>query len=412
MSAEANAGMYFGSYGGRFVPEMLLPALEELDRAYNACAGDRTFQKELADLLKNYCGRPTPLYYAENLTKHCRGAKIYLKLEGLAHTGAHKINNAVGQALLARRMGKKRLIAETGAGQHGLATATVAARFGLECKVFMGEVDIQRQQPNVFFMKLLGSEVAPVPYGSRTLKDAVNAALKYWIENLSDTYYLLGSALGPHPYPLIVRDFQSVIGREVREQIMEAEGRLPDTLVACVGGGSNSLGLFHAFLPQKEVAMIGVEAGGRGSGPGDNAVRFGNAGGRVGVAQGYRSYFIQDENGQLLPTHSISAGLDYAGVGPELAHLHDTGRITFTAVSDDEALAAVQALSRREGIIPAMESAHAVAYVLKLAPTLPKDHILIINISGRGDKDLFISARALDRRNWLDFLAAEVNRAE
>jgi tryptophan synthase beta chain len=288
----------------------------------------------------------------------------------------------------------------------------VAARFGLECKVFMGEVDIQRQQPNVFFMKLLGSEVVPVTYGSRTLKDAVNAALKYWIENLSDTHYLLGSALGPHPYPLIVRDFQSVIGREVREQIMEAEGRLPDTLVACVGGGSNSLGLFHAFLAQKEVAMIGVEAGGRGSGPGDNAVRFGNAGSRVGVAQGYRSFFIQDKNGQLLPTHSISAGLDYAGVGPELACLHDTGRVNFTVVSDDEALAAVQVLSRCEGIIPAMESAHAVAHVLKLAPTLSKDHLLIINISGRGDKDLFISARALDRRNWLDFLAVEVNRGE
>jgi tryptophan synthase beta chain len=412
MNNETSDIHYFGPYGGRFVPEMLRPALEELNQAYLSCRNDKAFQRELAGLLKNYCGRPTPLYFAGNLTRHCGGARIYLKLESLAHTGAHKINNAVGQALLARRLNKKCLIAETGAGQHGLATATVAARFNMSCKVFMGEVDMRRQHPNVFFMKLLGAEVVPVTDGSRTLKDAVNAALKYWLENLVDTHYLLGSVLGPHPYPLIVRDFQSIIGREVREQIMEVEGRLPDTLVACVGGGSNSIGLFHAFLDQKQVAMIGVEAGGRGSGPGENAVRFKSAGGRVGVAQGYRSYFIQDDNGQLLPTHSVSAGLDYAGVGPELAYLHDTGRVSFTAVSDDEALAALRELSRCEGIIPALESAHAVAHVLKLAPALPKDHLLVINISGRGDKDLFISARALDRRDWLDFLANEVNRAQ
>lgn len=407
MSNQEIDKRYFGPYGGRFVPEMLIPALDELEEAYEKNQQDEDFQAELLHLFKNYTGRPTPLSYAENLTRSLGGCKIYLKLEGHAHTGAHKINNVIGQALLAQKMGKKTLIAETGAGQHGMATATVAAKFNMKCKVFMGEVDIKRQYPNVFGMRMLGAEVIPVSFGTRTLKDAVNAALKYWIENLEDTHYLLGSALGPYPYPKIVRDFQSVIGREVRSQIAEVENKLPNVLVACVGGGSNSIGLFHPFLDQEEMEFYGVEAGGTGPGPGNHAVRFsGDA--RVGIVQGYKSYFLQDENGQVAATHSISAGLDYAGVGPELAYLHDMDRIQFKSVTDSEALDAYQRLSREEGIIPALESSHAVAYAIKLAPKLPKDQIMVINISGRGDKDIFITAPEIDRERWIEFLKNEV----
>ncbi|MCP4218546.1 MAG: tryptophan synthase subunit beta, partial [bacterium] len=394
---------YFGRYGGRYVPEMLVPALDELEAAYSTYKDSADFREELTHLFNTYAGRPTPLYFAENLTNKCKGAKIYLKLESLTHTGAHKINNVLGQALLARRMNKSCIVAETGAGQHGVATASVAAKFGLKCKVFMGVEDIRRQYPNVFSMKMLGAEVVPVPDGTGTLKDAVNAALKYWIQHLDDTYYLLGSALGPAPYPTMVRDFQSIIGREVREQIMNYEGRLPDSLVACVGGGSNSIGLFHPFLEDEGVEMFGVEAGGRGKLRGEHAVRFGENP-TVGVLQGYKSYFIQDQHGQVQPTHSISAGLDYAGIGPELAQLHDIKRINFAGVRDDEALAGYRELCRSEGIIPALESSHAVAYCLKLAPTLPKDSLMVVNISGRGDKDLFITADAVDHENWHRFL--------
>lgn len=398
----------FGPYGGRYVPEMLVPALEELERGYRGFRDDPEFTAELAGLARNYCGRPTPLYFAENLTRELGGCKIYLKLESLAHTGAHKINNALGQTLLAKRLGKTRIIAETGAGQHGLASATAAARFGLKCSVFMGEIDVRRQYPNVYAMKLLGAEVIPVADGTRTLKDAVNAALKHWIQNLKDTHYVLGSALGPFPYPAMVRDFQSVIGREARAQIMEAEGRLPDHLVACVGGGSNAMGLFHPFLGERSVRFHGVEAGGRGPAAGDNATRLG-AEPRVGIAQGYKSYFLQDENGQIRDTHSVSAGLDYAGIGPELAWLHDRKTVEFTSVTDAGALDAFKRLARLEGIIPALESSHAVARAIELAPTLPADEIMIVNISGRGDKDIFITAMELDRDNWIAFLKSEAS---
>ncbi len=402
---------YFGKYGGRYVPEMLVPALEQLEEYYEQYRDEESFRRELGDLMANYSGRPTPLYYASNLTRRCGGCKIYLKLEGLNHTGAHKINNVLGQALLTKKMGKGTVIAETGAGQHGLATATVAAKMGLKCKVFMGEVDIRRQYPNVYAMKLLGAEVIPVTDGSRTLKDAVNAALKYWIEHLEDTHYLLGSALGPYPFPRIVRDFQSVIGREVGEQLDRFEQRGPDVLVACVGGGSNSIGLFHPFLREgsESIEFYGVEAGGRGPGAGENAVRFGGRG-RVGIVQGYRSYFLQDEHGQVLPTHSVSAGLDYAGVGPELANLHDAGKVQFDSVTDKEALEAFRLLCREEGIIPALESSHAVAYAMKIAPRYGSDKIMVVNLSGRGDKDIFITARELDKENWVKFLSEEVER--
>jgi tryptophan synthase beta chain len=399
---------YFGPYGGRFVPEMLIPALTKLEEAFFHWRDDPGFQNELDRLLRTYAGRPTPLYFAENLTRESGGCRIYLKMEGLTHTGAHKINNVLGQTLLAKKMRKTRLIAETGAGQHGLATAATAARFGLECKVFMGKVDMDRQYPNVFFMRRMGAEVIPVREGTRTLKDAVNAALKYWIEHVEETHYLLGSALGPFPYPLMVRHFQSVIGREVKRQMRKLEKRPPDVLVACVGGGSNSLGLFHPFLRQKSVRCVGVEAGGRGKGPGENAVRFGPSG-RPGILQGYKSYFLQDDSGQVLPTHSISAGLDYAGLGPELAHLRERGRVEFVSVDDREALEGMNLLCRREGILPALESAHAVAYGTKLARTLSRDQAMVINISGRGDKDLFITARALDGENWLEFLSRELS---
>ena len=380
---------HWGKYGGRFVPETLMAPLEELTVAYLASRDDESFQSELQHLLANYAGRPTPLFYAARLTEHSGGAKIYLKREDLLHTGAHKINNTLGQVLLARRMNKQRIIAETGAGQHGVATATVCALFGLNCVVYMGAEDMRRQALNVFRMQLLGAEVREVNAGSRTLKDAINEALRDWVTNVADTYYLLGSALGPHPYPLMVRDFQSVIGREARAQIMEQEGHLPDVLVACVGGGSNSIGLFHPFLADAAVKMIGVEAGGSGSELDQHAARFNaGGGGRPGVLQGTMSYVLQDQHGQVAATHSISAGLDYPSIGPEHAFLHDEGRVAYGSVSDDEALEAFQLLSKLEGIIPALESAHAVAHAIKIAGAMKRDQILVVNLSGRGDKDV------------------------
>jgi tryptophan synthase beta chain len=377
---------HFGPYGGRFVPETLMGPLQELEQAYREARVDARFQAELDELLRWYSGRPTPLSPAHRLSEHLGRGKIYLKREDLNHTGAHKINNALGQILLARRMGKTRIIAETGAGQHGVATATVAALFGMECEVYMGTEDMRRQSLNVFRMRLLGAKVTPVDSGSRTLKDAINEAMRDWVTNVSSTHYLLGSVLGAHPYPLMVRDFQSVIGREARVQIMEAEGRLPHLLIACVGGGSNAIGLFHEFLGEREVRMIGVEAGGRGTALGEHAARF--DGGRKGVLQGTMSYVLQDENGQIAGTHSVSAGLDYPAVGPEHAQLHDQGRVSYTAVSDDEALEAFRLLSRLEGIIPALESAHAVAELLKTGAELEKESIVVVNLSGRGDKDV------------------------
>jgi len=363
--------------------------LEELAAAFESARADESFREELDSLLRDYAGRPTPLFSVQRLTESAGGARIYLKREDLLHTGAHKINNTLGQILLARRMGKQRIIAETGAGQHGVATATVCALFGLDCVVYMGSEDMRRQALNVFRMRLLGAEVREVEAGSRTLKDAINEALRDWVTNVADTYYLLGSALGPHPYPLMVREFQSVIGRETRTQIMEKEGRLPDCLIACVGGGSNSIGLFHPFLADDSVRMIGVEAGGIGSELGQHAARFNaNGGGRPGVLQGTMSYVLQDERGQISTTHSISAGLDYPSIGPEHAFLHDSGRVEYTCVSDDEALEAFQTLSKLEGIIPALESAHAVAHALKIAREMKHDQILIVNLSGRGDKDV------------------------
>ena len=388
---------HWGRYGGRFVPETLMAPLEELTAAYEAARAEESFQQELDGLLRDFAGRPTPLFLAQRLTEHAGSARIYLKREDLLHTGAHKINNTLGQILLARRMGKARIIAETGAGQHGVATATVCALFGLECVVYMGAEDMRRQELNVFRMQLLGAEVRAVDSGSRTLKDAINEALRDWVTNVADTYYLLGSALGPHPYPLMVRDFQSVIGGEARAQILEKEGRLPDCLIACVGGGSNSIGLFHPFLSDQAVRMIGVEAGGTGSELGQHAARFNAAGGgRPGVLQGTMSYVLQDERGQIATTHSISAGLDYPSIGPEHAFLHDAGRVEYTSVSDDEALAAFQMLSRLEGIIPALESAHAVAHAVKVAREMKGDQILIINLSGRGDKDVDTVRENLD----------------
>ncbi len=386
MNYEPDEHGYFGEYGGRFVPETLVAPLDELTAAYYGVRDDGAFQAEFQDLLKNYVGRPSPLYYARRLSESLGGAKIYLKREDLNHTGAHKINNCIGQILLARKMGKKRIIAETGAGQHGVATATVCALFGLECLVYMGTEDMRRQEVNVFRMRLLGAEVRGVDSGSRTLKDAINEALRDWVTNVDTTYYLLGSALGPHPYPLMVRDFQSVIGREAREQIIEHEGRLPDVLIACVGGGSNSIGLFHPFL-NDDVQMIGVEAGGRSNTVGDHAARFMD-GGNVGVLQGTKSYLLQDDDGQIALTHSVSAGLDYASIGPEHAFLHDTGRIEYVSANDDQALSAFKTLSETEGIIPALESSHAIAHAIKIAPTMSRDQIMIVNLSGRGDKDI------------------------
>jgi tryptophan synthase beta chain len=388
---------HWGRYGGRFVPETLMAPLEELTAAYELACADAGFQGELDHLSRNFAGRPTPLFFAQRLTEYCGGARIFLKREDLLHTGAHKINNTIGQILLARRMGKRRIIAETGAGQHGVATATVCALFGLDCVVYMGAEDMRRQALNVFRMELLGAEVREVDTGSRTLKDAINEALRDWVTNVADTYYLLGSALGPHPYPLMVRDFQSVIGREARAQILEQENRLPDTLIACVGGGSNSIGLFHPFLGDESVSMIGVEAGGRGSELGQHAARFNhNGGGRPGVLQGTMSYVLQDDHGQIATTHSISAGLDYPSIGPEHAFLHDEGRVAYSSVSDGEAFDAFQTLSRLEGIIPALESAHAVAHALKVAPGMTRSQIMIVNLSGRGDKDIDTVREQLD----------------
>ena len=384
---------HFGPYGGRFVPETLMHPLEELAAAFEEAKQDPAFKQEFERLLDSYVGRPTPLMFAERLTEHLKGARVYLKREDLCHTGAHKINNAIGQALLARRMGKTRVIAETGAGQHGVASATVCALMGLKCVVYMGTEDMRRQELNVFRMRLLGAEVVGVESGSRTLKDAINEALRDWVTNVGDTYYLLGSVMGPHPYPEIVRDFQSVIGREARRQILEAEQRLPDLLIACVGGGSNSIGLFYDFIGDESVKMIGVEAGGCGSALGEHAARF--DGGTPGVLQGTYSYILQDEHGQVSTTHSISAGLDYSAVGPEHAYLHDAGRITYTRASDAEALAAFQFLARLEGIIPALESAHAIAGLIEIAPTMSSEQIIIVNLSGRGDKDVNTAAQAI-----------------
>ncbi len=393
---------YFGKYGGRYVPEMLMPALEELEHVYNSAKKDKKFQKEFKDLLKNFSGRPTPLTFAANLTRKLGGAKIYFKNEGLNHTGAHKITHCIGQALIAKRLGKTRLIAETGAGQHGLATATVAAKFGFSCTVYMGEIDIARQRPNVFLMEQLGAKVVGVTFGSKTLKDAVNAAMKDWIENVNNTHYVLGSVVGPHPYPTMNRDFQSVVGREIKKQLKEQEHRLPDYIIACVGGGSNALGAFNEFLPDKSVELIGVEAGGKSKKVGDNAVRF--PGGSVGVIEGYKSYFLQTVDGQVGKTHSISAGLDYPGIGPQLSQLHDSKRVRFVSASDREVLEAVQMLAKHEGIIPALESAHAAAYALKLAPALPKNKIIIVNLSGRGDKDIFILTKAYKDKKFYTFM--------
>ncbi|HEV8371063.1 MAG TPA: tryptophan synthase subunit beta [Pyrinomonadaceae bacterium] len=380
---------HWGPYGGRFVPETLMAPLEELTEAYVQAKDEQAFNVELASLLRNYAGRPTPLFYAERLTRHAGGAKIYLKREDLLHTGAHKINNTLGQVLLARRMNKQRIIAETGAGQHGVASATVCALFGLNCVVYMGSEDMRRQSLNVFRMQLLGAEVREVKAGSQTLKDAINEALRDWVTNVGDTYYLLGSALGPHPYPVMVRDFQSVIGREAREQVLEREGRLPDLLIACVGGGSNSIGMFYPFLEDSSVMMTGVEAGGSGSSLGQHAARFNTSGGgRPGVLQGTLSYVLQDNNGQVASTHSVSAGLDYPSIGPEHAFLHDSGRVSYTSVSDSEALDAFQLLSKLEGIIPALESAHAVAHAIKAASKMKDDEVIVVNLSGRGDKDV------------------------
>lgn len=376
----------FGDFGGQYVAETLMPLILELGREYEKAKDDPAFIEELAYFQRDYIGRPSPLYFAERLTEYCGGAKIYLKREELNHTGAHKINNCIGQILLARRMGKKRIIAETGAGMHGVATATVAARFGLQCVIYMGTTDIDRQQANVFRMRLLGAEVRPVVAGTGTLKDAMNEALRDWVTNVADTYYLIGTVAGPHPYPAMVRDFQAVIGKETRDQLQAQEGRLPDSLVACIGGGSNALGLFHPFLDDASVKIIGVEAAGHGIETGEHAASL--QGGTPGVLHGNRTYLLQNADGQIVDAHSISAGLDYPGIGPEHSWLHDVGRAEYTSVKDDEALAAFHLCCKLEGIIPALESAHALAEVFKRAPQLPKDHLMVVNLSGRGDKDM------------------------
>ncbi|HET7698918.1 MAG TPA: tryptophan synthase subunit beta [Vicinamibacterales bacterium] len=391
---DPDARGYYGPYGGRFVPETLVAPIEELTEAYFKVREDGAFRDELGRLLRDYVGRPTPLYEARRLTESAGGARIVLKREDLAHTGAHKINNALGQALLAQRMGKRRIVAETGAGQHGVATATVCALLGLECHVYMGSEDMARQSLNVFRMRLLGAEVIEVNAGSRTLKDAINEAMRDWVTNVTGTYYLLGSVLGPHPYPLMVREFQSIIGREARAQCLDQLGRLPDAIVACVGGGSNAMGIFDAFIPDPGVRLVGVEAGGRGIAPGQHAARF--AGGAAGVLQGTRSFVLQDADGNVELTHSISAGLDYASVGPEHAWLRDQGRAEYTWVDDADALAAFQRLGREEGILPALESSHAIAHACRLAPELPRDAVLLVNLSGRGDKDVLSVQKVLE----------------
>lgn len=385
---------HFGQYGGRYVAETLMPLILQVGEAYTQARNDGAFWEEIRELQRDYVGRPSPLYYAPRLTAHLGGAKVYFKRDELNHTGAHKINNCIGQILLAKRMGRTRIIAETGAGQHGVATATVCARFGLKCVIYMGAKDIERQQPNVFRMKLLGAEVHSVQTGSRTLKDAMNEALRDWVTNVHDTFYLIGTAAGPHPYPAMVRDFQTIIGEEVRTQLAEKEnGRLPDTLVAAIGGGSNAIGLFYPFLHDSSVHMLGVEAAGKGLHTEEHAASL--TGGKPGVLHGSKSYLLQTDDGQIKDAHSISAGLDYPGIGPEHAWLHDTGRVTYTSATDEEALAAFQLCSRLEGIIPALEPSHALAVVLKEAPKLPKDHLMVMNMCGRGDKDIFTVAKAL-----------------
>ncbi len=384
---------HFGIFGGRYVAETLMPLILEVEDAYESAKADPSFQREFDDYLRHYVGRPSPLYFAARLTEHFGGARVYLKRDELNHTGAHKINNCLGQILLARRMGKSRIIAETGAGQHGVATATVCARFGLPCIVYMGETDIERQQPNVFRMRLLGAEVRPVTSGTATLKDAMNEALRDWVGNVDDTFYIIGTVAGPHPYPAMVRDFQSVIGDEVREQMLAAEGRLPDSLVACIGGGSNAMGLFHPFLDEPDIRLIGVEAAGDGIETGRHAASL--TGGRPGVLHGNRTYLLQTDDGQIIDAHSISAGLDYPGIGPEHAWLHDAGRVEYVAATDREALDAFQLSARLEGIIPALEPSHALAHVGKIAGDLRADHLLVMNMCGRGDKDIFSVAKAL-----------------
>src|SRR6201984_3098661 len=387
---------HFGIYGGRFVAETLMPLILELEQAYAAAKDDPAFQAELGGYLTHYVGRPSPLYFAERLTEHCGGAKIYFKRDELNHTGAHKVNNVLGQIMVARRMGKKRIIAETGAGQHGVATATVCARFGLDCVVYMGSVDIERQKPNVFRMKMLGAEVIPVQSGSKTLKDAMNEALRDWVTNVETTFYCIGTVAGPHPYPMMVRDFQSIIGRETREQMLAAEGRLPDSLVACIGGGSHTLGLFHPFLDDRGIEIYGVEAAGHGLSSGLHAASI--AGGKPGVLHGNRTYLLMDDDGQIQEAHSISAGLDYPGIGPEHSWLNDVGRVTYLSATDEEALAAFQLCCKLEGIIPALEPAHAIAKVLEIAPGRSKDHLMVVNLSGRGDKDLDTVSRHLGNK--------------
>jgi len=393
MTTLPDAHGRFGRFGGRFVPETLMAPLHELERAYRAARRDPTWGRRLAGLLADYAGRPTPLYFARRLTEHCGGARIYLKREDLCHTGAHKINNVLGQALLASRMKKRRMIAETGAGQHGVATATAAALLGLECEVYMGAEDVERQALNVFRMRLLGARVIPVETGSRTLKDAINEALRDWVTNVRTTHYLLGSALGPHPYPVMVRDFHAVIGRETRRQAQRTLGRLPDVLVACVGGGSNAIGLFHAFIRDRRVRLIGVEPGGEGIATGRHGASM--TAGRIGVLHGCMSYLLQNDDGQITAAHSISAGLDYPGVGPEHAYYRDAGRFEFVSITDEEALEGFQALTRVEGIMPALESAHAVAHAMRLAKTLPRSKAIVVGLSGRGDKDVYVVAKAL-----------------
>ena len=399
---------HFGIFGGRYAPEVLIPALEEVEQVFEEAKKDPQFEQDFIDLTHNYSGRPTPLYFAKNLTKLFGGAQIYIKREDLNHTGAHKITNALGQGLLVERMGKKRIIAETGAGQHGVATATVAAKLGLESRIYMGIDDIKRQRPNVFWMEQMGSEVFPVTDGMKTLKDAVNSALRDWITNVKDTHYLLGSALGAHPFPEMVRYFQSVIGKEIKTQIQAQTGRLPDYCIACVGGGSNSIGMFHDFIENKEVELIGVEAGGLGVEENKHAARFAGKNSGVGVFQGYKSYVLQDNEGQIDETHSVSAGLDYAGIGPEHSYLHDNGRVKYTYTLDTDVIAALKLSMHEEGIIPALESAHAFAHAFKLAPTLGKDKIIVVNQSGRGDKDIFIIAEALKDEKWKNFLREQV----
>ena len=384
---------HFGIYGGRYVAETLMPLILQVEQAYKAAKADPSFQKEIDYYFTHYVGRPSPLYFASRMTEFCGGAKIYFKRDELNHTGAHKINNCIGQILLARRLGKKRIIAETGAGQHGVATATVCALFGLQCIVYMGAKDIERQAPNVFRMKLLGAEVIPVQSGTKTLKDAMNEALRDWVTNVEDTFYLIGTAAGPHPYPEMVRDFQAIIGRETREQMKAAEGRLPDTLVASIGGGSNAIGLFYPFIEEPSVAMIGVEAAGHGLDSGEHAASITR--GKPGVLHGSRTYLLQSDDGQIQDAHSISAGLDYPGIGPEHAWMHDMGRVDYVSIKDDEALHAFQTISKLEGIIPALEPSHALAHVLKIAPKLPKEHLIVVNMCGRGDKDIFTVANAL-----------------